>query len=189
MTSAIGFLYDSDADAAAAVHDLEAAGVSAADIGFVANNGAGGRSPAASSAGRGAEAGATMGAALGGGAGMLAGLGLLAIPGLGPVVAAGWLATTVVGVAAGAGAGATAGGILGTLAQNGVSEADAHLYAEGVRRGGTLVTVRCDEAKIGAVEDIMRRHRPVDPAERRRAYREGGWTAFDETAPPVEPQR
>jgi hypothetical protein len=55
MTSAIGFLYDSHDDAAAAVHDLEAAGVSAADIGFVANNGVGGRSPAASSAGRGAE--------------------------------------------------------------------------------------------------------------------------------------
>ena len=188
MTSAIGFLYDSHNDAAAAVRDLEAAGLSPADIGFVANSGASGRSPAASSGGRGAEAGGTMGATLGGGAGLLAGLGLLTIPGLGPVVAAGWLATTAVGAAARAGAGATAGGILGTLAQNGVTEVDAHLYAEGVRRGGTLVTVRCDEAKISGVEDIMRRHRPVDPAQRRHACREAGWTAFDEGAPPFDPR-
>lgn len=171
------------------MRNLEAAGIPGADIGFVANNGAGGGNPAASSAGRGAEAGATMGAALGGGAGLLAAMGLLTIPGLGPVVAAGWLATTVVGAAVGAGAGATAGGILGTLIRNGVSEADAHFYAEGVRRGGTLVTVRCDEAKISGVAEIMRRHRPVDRTERRQAYREGGWTAFDEAAPPFGPQR
>src|SRR6266567_1287722 len=177
MTSAIGFLYDSYTDAAAAVRDLEAAGISCADIGFVAGNGTAGES----AAGRNAETGATVGAALGVGAGLLAGLGLLTIPGLGPVVAAGWLATTVVGAAAGAGAGATAGGILGTLTKNGVAETEAHLYAEGVRRGGTLVTVRCDEAEIGAVEQIMRRHNPVDADQRRRACRETGWTGFNES--------
>ena len=44
----------------------------------------------------------------------------------------------------------------------------------GLQRGGTLVTVRCNEAKIDAVEDILRRHDPLDPAERSRAYQETG---------------
>ena len=75
---------------------------------------------------------------MGGTAGLPAGLGLLAIPGLGPVVAAGWLAATAVGAAAGA----ATGGIVGALTEAGVSEEEAHSYAEGVRRGGTLVSAR-----------------------------------------------
>lgn len=59
---------------------------------------------------------------LGGGAGLLAGLGILAIPGLGPVLAAGWLASTLVG----AGAGAATGGLVGALAGAGIDDADAH---------------------------------------------------------------
>ena len=72
-----------------------------------------------------------------------AGLGLLAISGLGPVVAAGWLAS----MALGATAGAATGGIVGALTQAGVSEEEAPLYAEGVRRGGTLVSARVPEAE------------------------------------------
>jgi hypothetical protein len=83
----------------------------------------------------GAGKGAGIGAGLGGAAGLLAGLGLLAIPGLGPVFAAGWLAATAVGAAAGA----ATGGLVGALTEAGVSKEDAPLYAEGVRRGGTLV--------------------------------------------------
>jgi len=59
-----------------------------------------------------------MGAALGGGAGLLAGLGVMAIPGLGPVVAAGWLASVLLG----AGAGAATGGIIGALTGAGIPE-------------------------------------------------------------------
>jgi hypothetical protein len=190
MSRTIGFLYDSYAQAAQAVSDLEVAGISCADIGFVANNSASGEScvnTATTTAGQSAETGATVGAVVGGGAGLLAGLGLLAIPGLGPVVAVGWLATTVAGAAAGAGAGAAAGGILGRLTNVGITEADAHLYAEPVRRGSTLVTVRCDEARVGAVEQIMRQHDPVDPDERRRTYRDTGWAAFDDSVPPIRP--
>ena len=51
--------------------------------------------------------------------------------GLGPVVAAGWLASTAVGIAAGA----ATGGVVGALTEAGVSKEDAPLYAEGVRRG------------------------------------------------------
>jgi hypothetical protein len=77
---------------------------------------------------------------------LLAGLGLLA-PGLGPVVAAGWLAATAVCAAAGA----ATGGIVGALTEAGVSKEDAPLYAEGVRRGGTLVSARAPDAGAGEV--------------------------------------
>jgi hypothetical protein len=69
----------------------------------------------------GAGAGAGVGAAVGGTAGLLTGLGLMAIPGVGPVVAAGWLVAT----AAGALTGAAAGGLIGALTQVGVSEVSA----------------------------------------------------------------
>ncbi|HYZ62133.1 MAG TPA: hypothetical protein VE650_06720, partial [Acetobacteraceae bacterium] len=65
----------------------------------------------------------------------------------------------------------------------GVDEADAHVYAEGVRRGGTLVTVRVDEGRRAMVESILSRHSGVDAATRGTEYRAGGWQRFDETAP------
>ncbi len=86
-------------------------------------------------------AGAGIGAALGGTAGLLAGLGMIAIPGLGPVVAAGALAAT-----AGAAAGAATGGVVGALVASGVPECEAQVYCEAVRRGGTMVSVRTSEA-------------------------------------------
>jgi hypothetical protein len=92
-------------------------------------------SPQIDSSVTGAETGAGVGTAVGGAAGLLAGLGLLAIPGVGPVVAAGWLVATAVGAVAGA----ATGGLIGGLTGAGVSEDDAHVYAEGVRRGGSLV--------------------------------------------------
>ena len=58
------------------------------------------------------------------------------------------------------------------------------IYAEGVRRGGTLVTARVEEPRVGVVEEIMRRHRSVDLDTRGRAYRDGGWRAFDDSAAP-----
>jgi stress response protein YsnF len=106
----------------------------------------------------GAAKGAGIGGALGGVAGLLAGLGLLAIPGIGPVVAAGWLAST----AAVAAAGGAAGGLIGALTQWGVGEDEARSYEEGVRRGGTLVTVRAEENRRAAVEAIMGSYNPVD---------------------------
>jgi hypothetical protein len=127
----------------------------------------------------GAGAGAGIGAALGGGAGLLAGLGMMAIPGLGPVVAAGWL----VAAAAGAVAVGAAGGIVGALTQGGVSKEDAEIYAEGIRRGGTLVTARVidgDRARYEAIMDTS----AVNIRNRSTAYRKTGWKRFDAAAPP-----
>jgi hypothetical protein len=52
-----------------------------------------------------------------------------------------------------------------------------------VRRGGALVTARVDDARASAAQEILQRYKSVDPAVRGAAYREGGWTSFDETAP------
>lgn len=127
----------------------------------------------------GAGTGATVGTIIGGGAGLLAGLGMLAIPGVGPIVAAGWLIATL----AGAGVGAATGGLLGSLVGAGVPEEHAHVYAEGVRRGGTLVTVRTEDNQRNLVEQILNRYSPVDPDARAAEYRAGGWSRFDESAP------
>jgi hypothetical protein len=173
-------LYDAYGDAAGAVGDLEAAGISTADISVLVNNQHG--HSETSNAGTGAEAGAGVGAVVGGGAGVLAGLGMLAIPGIGPVVAAGWLIAALAGAAAGAGVGAAAGGIVGSMTTSGVPEDHAQVFAEGVRRGGALVSVRAQPDKVELIRSVLNRHSPVDPVTRGAAYRKAGWRAFDETA-------
>jgi hypothetical protein len=187
MTVTISRLYDRYADAERAVTALESAGIPNSDISIVANNSdewyssgkkdrdRDGVDDRAESAGKGAG----IGAGLGGAAGLLAGLGLLAIPGLGPVVAAGWLAATAVGAAAGA----ATGGIIGALTEAGVSEEDAHTYAEGVRRGGTLVTARvpdADRAKLDAILDQS----SVNIRDRRAMWEKSGWKRFDPESKP-----
>jgi hypothetical protein len=175
-------LFDSYEDAAQAIRELEAAGVAEGDLSLIVNNADERYTLAEQGRGSAATTGASIGILLGGGAGLLAGLGMVAIPGVGPVVAAGWLAST----AAGAAAGAAAGGLLGSLTSAGVSKEQAELYAEGVRRGGTLVTARVDSRHLAStVEAIMRRNHAIDPIDREKLYREEGWTGFDERAKPL----
>ncbi|MDB5524496.1 MAG: hypothetical protein JWM58_2259 [Rhizobium sp.] len=176
-------LFDTYNDAEAAVSNLEAAGIPSNDISLVSNN-SDGRYNDESNAAEGAGAGAGIGAAVGGAGGLLTGLGLLAIPGVGPVVAAGWLAATAAGAVAGAVVGGATGGLIGALTESGVSESDAHVYAEGVRRGGTLVTARVDETRQAEAEAILKGSNWVDPALRRRSYVEGGWKGFDPALDP-----
>ena len=163
-------LYHSYSSAAEAVSQLEAAGIPHSDISIVSNDeenrGKYGDHP-------GTGTGASLGTVVGGGAGLLAGLGMLAIPGLGPVVAAGWLASTLVG----AGVGAAAGGLVGSLTDAGIDRDDADAYAEGVRRGGTLVTVRADEAVLARATQIMDVDGATDLDERRTAWGRDGWTS------------
>ncbi|WP_227383374.1 hypothetical protein [Microvirga rosea] len=177
--------YDNYDGAARAVSRLEAAGVPHGDISLVANNTNDTYSQHASRSYDTDEdksdatgTGATIGTLAGGGAGLLAGLGMLAIPGLGPVVAAGWLVSTLVG----AGAGAAMGGLAGVLVDAGVNEEEAHVYAEGIRRGGALVTVRIDDVEMGRIIDILDDEGRVDIEERQNAWRAEGW---DGSAPPI----
>jgi uncharacterized membrane protein len=81
--------------------------------------------------------GAVVGTVLGGLAGWLVGISALAIPGIGPIVGAGIIGTTL----AGAGIGAAAGGLIGALGSYGVPEEDARQYEESVRQGSVLLTV------------------------------------------------
>jgi hypothetical protein len=106
-------------------------------------------------------------------------LGIIAIPGIGPLVAAGVLATTL----AGAAGGSLVGGLLGALTNYGVDERDAHVYSEGVRRGGTLVTVQTDDARLAQAELILNGKQPVDVVARRKYYADEGWTEYDPAAP------
>jgi hypothetical protein len=183
MTQTITGLYDHYDDARRAVQDLEAAGVAERDISIVGHDRRDGAGNVAKPAAEDAGTGAGIGATVGGVGGLLAGLGLLAIPGIGPVVAAGWLAATAAGAVGGALIGAAAGGLVGALTHAGVPENDAHVYAEGVRRGGTLVTAKVDEPLVPTARNILSDDRTVDVNERRRTYEAQGWSRFDEDAP------
>src|SRR3954447_6308665 len=189
MTTTISRLYDSYSDAERAVRRLEAAGVPHSDISIVANNSDNWFGSSTGKVDRdrdgvddraeGAATGAGIGAGLGGAAGLLAGLGLLAIPGLGPVVAAGWLASTALGAAAGA----ATGGVVGALTQAGISKDEAPLYAEGIRRGGTLVSARVPDADRARLEAILNQS-AVNIRDRSAAWQKSGWKTFDPSAQP-----
>jgi hypothetical protein len=194
MTQAITRLFDDHEAAAAAVRQLEADGVPHDDISLIVGDSegrlTGGRRDRVddgdNDAAEGAAKGAATGGLIGGGAGLLAGLGMLAIPGLGPVVAVGWLASTAVGALVGAAGGGAAGGLLGALKDAGHSDADANVYAEGVRRGGALVSVRpSNDADTATAERILNGGGGVDAATRGAAYREAGWRSFDPEAAPL----
>jgi hypothetical protein len=180
-------LYDSHLKASQVVTELKRSGIPEADISLVSNNvenhyrtdgtvdrdrdGVDDRT-------EGAGTGAGVGAAIGGLGGLLAGLGIMAIPGIGPVVAAGWLASTALGAAVGG----AAVGIVGALTQAGVPEEDAHVYAEGVRRGGTLLSVRVPDAQRGEAERILAGG-SVDVRRRAEDYRSAGWQNFEPSRP------
>lgn len=175
-------VYDSYAQAQQVVSDLEARGVSSSDISLVANKHVSEQYDDVDDVSE-AGTGATLGAAVGGGAGLLTGLGIMAIPGLGPVVAAGWLASTALGAVAGA----AAGGLIGSLVDSGEDEDTANVYSESVRRGGTLVTVRTENGHATDIQDILNRHNPIDAAARGAEYRADGWTQFDSKAEAYKP--
>jgi hypothetical protein len=191
MTQTISRAYNSHAEARAVVQALEAAGIGHNDISIVASNADDWYKDGKPSTypdrdldgkddrGEAAAAGAGVGAAVGGAAGLLTGLGIMAIPGVGPVVAAGWLVATLAGAAAG---GAT-GSIIGALTQAGVSKEDADVYAETIRRGGALVSARVNDADASRIQSIMDRS-SLNMADRATAYRKAGWNRFDPAASP-----
>jgi len=179
MKTIVG-LFDSRHQAEATVQDLERAGYSRDRISVVAGKSAGAQtSPDANSEtvrrdeslAEGAGTGAVIGGVTGGAAGLIASLAGLAIPGIGPVLAAGPIIATLTG----AGVGAVAGGLVGALQTSGVPQEHARYYAEGVRRGGTLVTVTADDDEAERVMAIMNQHRPVDIEDRAAAW---GQTSF-----------
>jgi hypothetical protein len=101
----------------------------------------------------GTTAGATAGGAIGGTLGLLAGIGALAIPGLGPFIAAG----PIMGALAGIGAGAATGGLIGALVGMGMPEYEAKRYEGRVKDGGVLLSVHCDDSDwVSKAKDILK---------------------------------
>jgi uncharacterized membrane protein len=170
-------LFDSYSQAKTAVEALEQAGFTSSEISLV-SRWRDDNTLVDDDEVSGTATGATTGAIVGGGGGLLAALGLIAIPGIGPLVAAGVLATTLVGAAGGS----VVGGLIGALTDAGVSEEDAHVYSEGVRRGSSLVTVTTDEARASKADSILNSHKPVDVRQRREAYVARGWSQYDPQA-------
>ena len=183
MKTIVG-LFDTYSQAEATVRDLEAAGFGRDRVSLIANRDArSARSGAAATTtdktdvAEGAGTGAMIGGVTGAAAGLIAGLAGLAIPGIGPVLAAGPLVATLVG----AGVGAAAGGLVGALITAGVPHEHAEYYAEGIRRGGSLVVVSASDEDAERVMDIMNRHTPVDIEERAEAWRQAGFTVATPT--------
>ncbi len=171
-------MFDTSADAQAALQDLRSSGFSQDQVSFVANNSSGEydqytTDSGGSAAAEGAGAGATTGTVVGGIGGLLAGLGAFAIPGIGPVVGLGVLGATLLG----AGIGAAAGGLLGALVGAGIPEEDANIYHEGVRRGGTLLMVHAEDNQVDRAVDILNRHNVVDIDERGSQYSSGEYSS------------
>ena len=182
MAKTVIGLMENIGEAQSVVRDLVASGIDRDDIGFMANEkhavpesahlneGEGSRDGGRAASG--ALAGAGTGAAIGGIAGLALSLAPLAIPGIGPILAAGPIAAALTG----AGIGAVAGGLIGGLTNLGVPEDEAHYYAEGVRRGGILVTVAAEtDAQADQAAEIMRRHGAVDIDERATEWKKQGW--------------
>jgi len=194
MSKIVTRLYDSYDRAEQAVIELIRAGIPHDDVSLVSHRSGVKNAPvsvrepedltAAQASGRDSATGGTLGGLLGASGGVLAGLGLIAIPGLGPVVAAGWLAAAAVGAVVGGAVGAGAGGIVGALTHAGVSQEEAEVYAESVRRGGTLVSAKVENDKVALADYILDRFGYVDIRDRRSAYENAGWTHFNAQSGP-----
>jgi uncharacterized protein (TIGR02271 family) len=177
MAKTVVGLLGTAAEAESVVRDLSATcGCDRRDIGLMARGAEGERAVdrgSGSEVASGALKGAGTGAALGGVLGLVAGAASLTIPGIGPLIAAGPIAAAL----AGAGIGAAAGGLIGALTNVGVPEDEAHYYAEGVRRGGTLVTVHArSDATADCAAEVMRKHGAVDIDEHAAHWKREGWT-------------
>jgi hypothetical protein len=191
MARTVVALYDDFTTARSAVEALVDAGFNRADVSLVANNAEGEYSRYFNeegvyvyddedvSAGEGAGFGAVVGA--------LVGLGIALIPGVGPVLAAGPLAAALM-AGIGAASGAVTGGVVAGLVDFGVPEEHAQSYAEGIRRGGTLVTVHITQDEwADRAQSVLNRFNPIDLEERSGEWRTSGWSGYDENAQPYTP--
>jgi hypothetical protein len=169
----IGLFRDSN-EAQAALRDLEGAGFTREHLNLVAYDGSG----QYADMGKGSSdlgPNTAKGATAGGLAGLLIGLAAVAIPGVGPIVAAGPIAAAL----AGAGVGAAAGGMIGALSDMGVPGREAKYYEEAIRRGGTLLIVHASGDRAEHAQSVLDRHGAIDMDEHSATWRAEGWTPED----------
>lgn len=181
MTKTIVGVYENLQRAQTVINDLIQAGFDRNQISLIAND-ADKRYAShlneSDSGASGAATGAGVGAAIGGLGGLLLGLGALAIPGVGPVIAAGPLAAAL----AGAGIGAATGGIVGALVDLGIPDEEAHIYSESIRRGNVLVVAQVPDSQVDRAAQIMERGGLVDLDRSAQGWRAEGWRGFDVNA-------
>src|ERR1700755_112681 len=154
-TGAFG-IYPSNSAAETAVDQLVAAGFSNQDVSVLMSDKGGSKDFAAeknTKAPEGATTGVGVGGAIGGTLGLLAGIGALAIPGVGPLIAAG----PIMGALAGLGVGGAVGGLVGALVGMGIPEYEAKRYEGRVKDGGILLSVHCDTSgQIDRAKELLR---------------------------------
>lgn len=157
MNKRIVGVFTNEHDASEAISDLKSHGFRTEDISVIARNKddvnaiseeTGTKAP------EGMASGAATGGLLGGVTGLLAGIGALAIPGIGPIIAAGPIAATLAGAAVGAGTGGLVGGLIGL----GIPEDEAQTYDRYVDEGRILVMVDADTAQENVIYDTFRSH-------------------------------
>jgi len=185
MSTTIAAVYQDRVTAQHAVDELTRHGVPADRISVLSHQESGAGHPAdqeTNEASKGAKAGAVGGAV----AGAATSLALAAVPGIGWVLAAGPIGSVLASSAVGLAVGATAGGITGALGDSGVDESDAGLYAEAIRRGGTVVTLLVAEKDEPFVRQLLEAHHPVDLERSAARWRESGWTGYDADAHPYD---
>lgn len=156
--SYVSAVFDTQAEAEHAVSELRSAGINDTAITLIAER----EGKHVQTDGSGAVQDAVGKTALGAGLGTAAGIAALAIPGVGPLVAAGAIAAAAVPAAAltGAAIGAVAGGMAAVFTEHGVNEDDARYYEDRVSHGGVFVSVDTDGSPIhaSAAQDILYRY-------------------------------
>jgi hypothetical protein len=154
--TAVYGIYKSLADAERAVDTVKSAGFSDQDVSVLVADNETTRQFAHeknTKAPEGATTGAVAGGALGGTLGLLAGIGTLAIPGVGPLIAAGPIVATLAGI----GTGGAVGTLVGALVGMGIPEYEAKRYEGRVKNGGVLMSVHCDSSEeIDRAKAIMK---------------------------------
>ena len=149
-------IFPSRSEAELAVNQLTAAGFSSQDVSVLMADKSGTRDFATeknTKAPEGTTTGAGVGGTIGGTIGLLAGIGAIAIPGVGPLIAAGPIMATLAGV----GVGGTVGGLIGALVGMGIPEYEAKRYEGRVKDGGILVSVHCDSSEeVSRAKDILK---------------------------------
>jgi hypothetical protein len=154
--TAVFGIYRDRRHAEEAVDALRAAGFRNSDVSVLLPDNAGTKDFAhekSTKAPEGTATGAASGGVVGGALGWLAGIGALAIPGVGPFIAAG----PIMGALAGAGVGGAVGGLVGALVGMGIPEYEAKRYEGRVREGGVLLSVHCDNSDwVKRAKDMLR---------------------------------
>src|SRR6202050_934921 len=154
--TAVFGIYRTEQQAERTVDDLLAAGFSNDDISVLLPDNKGTKDFAhdkSTKAPEGTTVGVTTGGAIGGALGLLAGIGALAIPGVGPFIAAG----PIMAALAGLGVGGAVGGLIGALVGMGIPEYEAKRYEGWIKEGGVLLSVHCDTSdEIKRAKDILK---------------------------------